>query len=106
VNGFLIAKSDHPYNSAFKFSNGASEPKTIMLLRLNPQGILNYADAPFSFQVRSFSHDLALEVIGKAMVFKDHVNAYHMTFQLLFVSRRGKETGYFLWSPVFLKKER
>jgi hypothetical protein len=23
------------------------------------------------------------------------VNAYYMTFQLLFVSRRGKETGYF-----------
>jgi hypothetical protein len=57
-----------------------------MLLRLNPQGILNYADAPFFFQVRPFSHDLVLEVIGKAIVFKDHVNAYYMTFQLLFVT--------------------
>src|SRR5208337_3425986 len=81
VNRSLVAKGNHPHNAALKFINGAPEPKTIMLLRLNPQGVLNYADAPFFFQVRPFSHNLVLEVIRKAVIFKDHVNAYYMTFQ-------------------------
>jgi hypothetical protein len=84
VDGSLVAQCDDSQYSTLKFRNSTPKPETVMFLRFDSQRVLDYLDAPFFFQIGSFSQDLFLEVFGKTMFFKALVDVYYMAFRFLF----------------------
>jgi len=65
MDGDLVLQGDDPKHTPTKFVDTSPETKSVTLLRLAVQRILNDPNAPFLLDVRSLAQDLVLEIVSK-----------------------------------------
>ncbi len=61
----LITESDNSKIARTELGNHTPEPITIVLLALNPNGLLENGDAPLSAQIWAFAKDFAFEIVSE-----------------------------------------
>lgn len=74
VSGSHVFQGHDPQHTAIEFSDNSPEPKTIILLALNPERFFDYPDAPFLLEVWSLPQYFFFKIFREIEVWHVYLN--------------------------------